>query len=81
MKGVLTAIVVALQFLTVVPPLLRRMATPDELGRANQTLAAAADTVVWMVAGLPVILKSDESTRKGVARVKTDASKVGKSNG
>ena len=34
MKGILTGIVVALQFLTIVPPLLRRTVTSDELGRS-----------------------------------------------
>jgi adenosylcobinamide-GDP ribazoletransferase len=33
-KYILTGIVVALQFLTTVPPLLRRTVTPNELGRA-----------------------------------------------
>ena len=34
MKGLLTGVVVALQFLTILPPLLRRTMTPDELGRS-----------------------------------------------
>jgi len=29
----------------------------DALGRANQRLAAAADRVVFMVAGLPMVIK------------------------
>jgi adenosylcobinamide kinase/adenosylcobinamide-phosphate guanylyltransferase len=32
----------------------------DVLGRANQRLAALADRVVFMVAGLPVVVKGDE---------------------
>ena len=34
MKAILTGVVVAIQFLTVAPPLLRRTITPDELGRS-----------------------------------------------
>ena len=34
MKGILTGIAVALQFLTIVTPTLRRTVTPDELGRS-----------------------------------------------
>jgi len=33
-KAILTGVVVAIQFLTVAPPLLRRTITPDELGRS-----------------------------------------------
>ena len=31
----------------------------DEAGRINQQIAAAADRVVWMVAGIPVSIKGD----------------------
>ena len=34
----------------------------DALGRANQRLARAADTVFFMVAGIPVRVKSESST-------------------
>ena len=34
MKAILTGVVVAFQFLTIVPPLLSRKITPDELGRS-----------------------------------------------
>ena len=47
----------------------------DLLGRANQTLAAAADTAVLMVAGMPVTLKSEESVRTGIAIKTTDANR------
>ena len=31
----------------------------DEAGRVNQQVAAAADRVIWMVAGIPVTIKAD----------------------
>ena len=52
----------------------------DLLGRANQTLAAAADTAVLMVAGLPVTLKSEESVRTSIAIPATDANRVTESD-
>ena len=52
----------------------------DLLGRANQTLAAAADTAVLMVAGLPVTLKSEASVRIGIAFPATDANRVTESD-
>ena len=35
----------------------------DLVGQANQTLAAASDRAVLMVAGLPLVLKGQESQR------------------
>ena len=46
--------------LGVVPPTKLGRAYADELGRANQMLAAAADDVVFMAAGLPLTLKAKE---------------------
>jgi adenosylcobinamide kinase/adenosylcobinamide-phosphate guanylyltransferase len=43
--------------LGVVPPYPLGRAYRDALGRANQTLAAAADTVLFMVAGIPMKVK------------------------
>lgn len=43
--------------LGVVPPYPLGRAYRDALGRANQTLAAAADSVLFMVAGLPLKVK------------------------
>ena len=36
----------------------------DVVGQANQTLAAASDRAVLMVAGLPLVLKGEESQRR-----------------
>lgn len=36
----------------------------DLVGQANQTLAAASDRAVLMVAGLPLVLKGEESQRR-----------------
>ena len=33
----------------------------DALGRVNQRLAEAADTVLFMVAGIPMLVKSEAS--------------------
>ena len=46
--------------LGVVPPTKLGRAYADELGRANQMLAAAAEDVVFMAAGLPLTLKAKE---------------------
>ena len=43
--------------LGLVPPTPLGRCYRDELGRANQRLAAAADRVVFMVAGIPMIVK------------------------
>ena len=40
----------------------------DLVGQANQTLAAASDRAVLMVAGLPLVLKSEESQSPDFAR-------------
>lgn len=39
----------------------------DLVGQANQTLAAASDRAVLMVAGLPLVLKDEESQRRAPA--------------
>jgi adenosylcobinamide kinase/adenosylcobinamide-phosphate guanylyltransferase len=44
--------------LGLVPPYPLGRLYRDALGRANQRLASAADTVLFMVAGLPLVLKS-----------------------
>jgi adenosylcobinamide kinase/adenosylcobinamide-phosphate guanylyltransferase len=43
--------------LGLVPPYPLGRLYRDALGRANQRLAAAADTVLFMVAGLPLAVK------------------------
>ena len=47
--------------LGVVPPTKLGRVYADELGRVNQMVAAAADVVVFMAAGLPLNLKADRS--------------------
>ena len=47
--------------LGVVPPTKLGRVYADELGRVNQMVAAAADDVVFMAAGLPLNLKADRS--------------------
>ena len=44
--------------LGVVPPYPLGRVYRDALGRANQTLAAAADTVLFMIAGIPMRIKN-----------------------
>ena len=44
--------------LGVVPPTRLGRVFADELGRVNQLVAAAADDVYFMAAGLPMALKS-----------------------
>ncbi len=46
--------------LGVVPPTKLGRAYADELGRANQMVAAAAEDAVFMAAGLPLTLKAKE---------------------
>lgn len=46
--------------LGLVPPYPLSRVFRDALGRANQRLAAAADRVLFMVAGLPMVVKSSE---------------------
>ena len=46
----------------------------DLVGQANQTLAAAAAKAILMVAGVAVILKSEEPERQGAARIDSGAS-------
>ena len=46
--------------LGVVPPTELGRVYADELGRVNQLLAAEADDVYFMAAGLPIALKGDE---------------------
>jgi adenosylcobinamide kinase/adenosylcobinamide-phosphate guanylyltransferase len=51
--------------LGLVPPYPLGRAYRDALGRANQRLAAAADEVLFMVAGLPLVVKGGDAARKG----------------
>jgi adenosylcobinamide kinase/adenosylcobinamide-phosphate guanylyltransferase len=46
--------------LGLVPPYPLGRAYRDALGRANQRLAAAADDVLFMVAGLPLVVKGED---------------------
>jgi adenosylcobinamide kinase/adenosylcobinamide-phosphate guanylyltransferase len=48
--------------LGLVPPYPLGRVYRDALGRANQRLAAAADEVLFMVAGLPLVVKSVQPT-------------------
>ncbi len=48
----------------------------DLVGQANQTLAAASDRAVLMVAGLPLVLKSEESQSPDFARSESVANAV-----
>ena len=48
--------------LGVVPPTKLGRVYADELGRVNQMVARAADEVVFMAAGLPLSLKSSDSS-------------------
>ena len=48
----------------------------DLLGQANQRLAAAADSAVLMVAGIPVLLKDGEAAGTAFARAATGATRV-----
>ena len=45
----------------------------DLVGRANQNLAAASDRAVLMVAGLPLILKGEESQRRAATTLESVA--------
>ncbi|MGE0006694.1 MAG: bifunctional adenosylcobinamide kinase/adenosylcobinamide-phosphate guanylyltransferase [Parvibaculaceae bacterium] len=47
----------------------------DEAGRANQAIAAAADEVVFIAAGLPMILKKP---RRGVPRARSEGKAHGR---
>ena len=48
--------------LGLVPPYALGRVYRDALGRANQRLATQADRVLFMVAGLPVVVKDGEAT-------------------
>ncbi len=48
----------------------------DLLGQANQSLAAAADRVVLMVAGIPVVLKGGEAAGTAIARAAAGATRA-----
>ncbi len=52
----------------------------DRLGQANQWLAAAADRVVLMVAGIPVVLKDGEAAGSALTRAATGAARAGESD-
>lgn len=52
----------------------------DRLGQANQWLAAAADRVLLMVAGIPVVLKDGEAAGSALARAATGAVRAGESS-
>ncbi len=52
----------------------------DRLGQANQWLAAAADRVVLMVAGIPVVLKDGEAAGSALAVAATGAARAGESD-
>ena len=58
MKAVLTGLVVAFQFLTIVPPLLRRPAAPDELGRSVTFFPLAGLLIGLLLSGLHCILSA-----------------------
>lgn len=55
-KGIVTAILVALQFLTIAPPLLRRTCTPDELGRSVAFFPLVGLLIGLLLAGLHRLL-------------------------
>jgi len=52
----------------------------DLLGQANQRLAAAADRVVLMVAGIPVVLKGGEAAGTAIARAAAGATRATESD-
>ena len=52
----------------------------DLLGQSNQRLAAAADRVVLMVAGIPVYLKGGEAAGASIARAAAGPTRVAESD-
>ncbi len=58
MKAILTSVVVAFQFLTTVPPILRRNITPDELGRAVTYFPLVGIFIGFLLFGLNRILSA-----------------------
>lgn len=48
----------------------------DEAGRANQKIAAAADTVIFMVAGMPMIVKPQRQARASGRRGATSRGRI-----